>query len=225
MKNHPLGNSRIVNGQKSRALNRWLQKELSVIGKGLSNSLNDVMEACEKGDATRASRLISQLKILRKRENVSQDTCLRILAQLEGTREDLRWTGRAHKILSLMEKSSIEIEKIAENVSEIDKTKEFPFVRDLPEMGRLACGMLDQSTHTALRPKAEDARKIIENDSFLDRSRDAFKEKAEAFRSQHPEATQSLIPYLHIAKHLEKIGDHASHIAEEVIYFLNGKDH
>jgi len=195
---------------------------VSLIGKELSLSLHNVMQALENRDRSRASGLIPDLKHLQEREDASREVCLKILALTHGNNEELRWTRSTHFILSLMEKSSDEIETIAHSVAGIDLDPSFPFLRDLPEMGRVARGMLDKSTRAVLRPEAEFARRIIESDSSLDRRRDAFTEKTNAFLSSHPEAALAMTPYLAISRHLERIGDHASHMAEEVIYFLEG---
>ncbi len=221
MQTRPPQKRKRLNGNSYRALHRRLRDDMSVIGKGLSESLRKVMQAFEERDANRANRLIPELKHLQERESASRDICLRILALGQGNTEELRWAGSAHRILALMEKSVDEIQEIAQNVAEIDGSPAVPFAGELPAMGRVACGMLDRSTRTVLRPEAEGARKIIETDSSLDRSRDAFAEKADDFLSIHPEASQGLLPYLLISKHLERIGDHASHMAEEVIYSLD----
>jgi len=201
---------------------RWLSDEMSAIGKELSGLLRNIMKAFEERNLESATTLMGQLKRLQDREGASRDSCLKILASRNGNTDDLRWTSRAHKILSLMEKSSDEIEKIAHKVTDIDRSYTLPFFKDLPEMGRMACGMLDRSIHAVLQPEQERARQIIEEDSFLDRSRDEFLEKARVFLRKHPEDAKNLTPFMLISKHLERIGDHASHIAEEIIYFLNG---
>jgi len=207
-------------GNKGRALHQRLRRDLGFIGKELSRSLGNVMEALVDRDRSRANGLLPDLKHLQAREDASREVCLRILALTHGNNQELRWTQSTHLILSLMERSSDEIKTIAQSVAEIVARPCFPFVRDLPEMGRVARGMLDRSTRAALRPEAEFARRIIASDSSLDRRRDAFRRKARDFLSTHPEAARALSPYLAISRHLERIGDHASHMAEEVIYYL-----
>jgi len=203
-------------------LHRRLQEEISRIGQGLSRSLRTVMQALEEHDTGRARRLLHDLEQLRNREGAYREMCFRILAAMEGNTEELRWTDKAHRILFLMEQSVTEIRGIAEDVARIDGRPADALDRDLPEMGRLACGMLDRSANAVLRREAGSAREILRNDSSLDRSCDAFAEKAGAFLTLHPEAAHAVRPYLSISERLERIGDHASHMAEEVIYFLDG---
>jgi phosphate uptake regulator len=183
-----------INGDRGCDLHRRLRDEMSLIGKGLSESLQTAMQALEERDEKRAGRLIPELKHLQDREGASREVCLRILALMLGNTEELRWTGKAHQILSLMEMSVDEIQGIAQNVTEINGSPAIPFAGDLPDMGRVACGMLAQSTRAVLQPEAEGARKIMATDSSLDRSRDAFAEKADDFLSMHPEAADDLRP-------------------------------
>jgi len=204
----------------NHALHRRLRRDLSFIGKELRLSLQNVMQAMEEQDRVRAGGLIPDLKQLQAREDASREVCLRILALTRGNNDELRWTRSTHSILTLMEKSSDEIRTIARNVARIPPGPSFPFVRDLPVMGRVAGEMLQRSTRAVLRPEAAFARRIIASDSSLDRRRDAFAEKVRRFLSVYPEATRSLLPYLRISKNLERIGDHASQMAAEVIYFL-----
>ena len=206
--------------QSNHTLHRQLKKEMGHIGKQLSRSLAQALKAVEKKDAVLARELISGLQRLHGRENASLDVCVRILALTKGNTDELRWTSRAYRILSLMGQSSQEIEEIARKVEEIEKTPELPLAKELPLMGQVASSMLRESIQAAICPDADDACRIIAADSSLDRSKEAFKKKVAAFLSENPEAAQPVTPHLFISKHLERIGDHASHIAEEVAYFL-----
>jgi len=210
--------------QNNHMLQRQLKKEMGLIGKVLSRSLVQVLKAVEERDADLARELISGLQNLQGRENASRDVCVRILALTMGNTNELRWTNSAYKILSLMEKSSLEIEEIARQVEEIEKAPDLPFAKELPSMGAMASSMLRESIQAAISPDADDACRIIVTDSNLDRSKEAFKKKVAAFLSENPEAAQPVTPYLFISKHLERIGDHASHIAEEVAYFLQAQN-
>lgn len=208
------------NAEKHRNLHRRLQRELESIGRGLNRSMEQVLTALERRDTESATKLLGWLRGLQEREDGSKEICLQILAGRNGNTPELRWTGRAYKILSLMERSSVEIAAIAEQIAEIKKGPDLPIAKDLPHMGLVASQMLELSIRTALHPDAENARKILEKDASLDNQREAFAKRAIAFTEQHPDHTKPVIPYVLISWHLEKIGDHASHIAEEVAYHL-----
>jgi phosphate transport system protein len=84
----------------------------------------------------------------------------------------------------------------------------------------MASEMLERSIRITLDPDAEAARSIMESDSSLDRHRDDFIERAIAFVGEGPNDSPPVVPYVVISRHLERIGDHASHMAEEVAYYL-----
>lgn len=202
------------------ALRRRLRRDLSLIGKELSRSLQKVIEAVEDRHRGRTNGRLPDLRQLQAREDASREACIEILALTQGSNDELRWTRSTHNILDLMERSSDEILTMARSVARIPPGASFPFVRDLPAMGRVARGMLERSTRAVLRPEAESARRVMASDSSLDRRRDAFAAKVRRFLAAHPESASGILPYLAISDHLERIGDHASQMAEEVIYFL-----
>lgn len=209
--------------KKNPTLQSRLRKEMSSLGERLNESLRQVLLAMEEQDTNQARKLIPELNELKEQEDTSHDLCLQILTFTQGNADQIRWTNSAHKILSLMKKSSTEIEEIAHKLTKIEQAPAFPLIKDLPEMGRVANGMLQKSIHAALEPDVDFALGVIEADSSLDRSREHFMDEAVAFLSKNPDATPLMVPYLFISQHLERIGDHASHIAEEVVYYLHDR--
>jgi phosphate transport system protein len=179
-----------------------------------------VLEALEKRDVESAKKVLGQVEALHQREDALKELCLKILASTNGNTPETRWTGCAHRILSLVGDTSAEIAAVAKQVEEIKKCPELPLAKNLPEMGRMATQMLERSIQIALHPDAEDARRIMEEDSSLDLHKEDFIKKAIAFTADNPESAEPVVPYVLVSRHLERIGDHASHIAEEVAYYL-----
>jgi phosphate transport system protein len=116
-----------------------------------------------------------------------------------------------------------EIAAIARQLGKINDGPDLPIAEDLPEMGRMASRMLEQSIRITLHPDVDGARRIMEEDSCLDRHKDDFATKAICFVNDYPQKSRPVVPYVLVSRHLERIGDHASHIAEEVAYYLQGK--
>jgi phosphate transport system protein len=190
------------------------------VGKDLGQLMKRVLEALETGNEAPAERILSQLEGLRRKEDGLKELCLQILGGRNGSTAEFRWTGCAHKILSFLSGVSSEIAAIARQVDKINKGPSLPIAGDLPEMGRMASRMLERSIRIALHPDADGARSIMEEDSSLDRHKDDFAEKAISLVNDHPQNSQTVVPYVLVSRHLERIGDHASHIAEEVAYYL-----
>lgn len=197
-----------------------LEAKMSSIGRDLSHCMELVLDALKQRNGASAEKLLGRLEDLQKRGDNLKELCLQILGGKNGNTPELRWTGCAHKILSLMDKSSTEIAAIARQIAKIGNDPELPIAEDLPRMGRMASEMLERSIQITLRPDAENARSIMETDSALDRHKDDFIKRAIAFVGESPNNSQPVVPYVIVSRHLERIGDHASHIAEEVAYYL-----
>ena len=190
------------------------------VGDDLGQSMTQILEALEHRNGASAERVLGRLEDLRKKENSLKEICLQILGGKNGSTPELRWTGCAHKILSLMSGISTEIAAIAREIGKINDGPDLPIAEDLPEMVRMASRMLEQSIQIALHPDAVGARRIMAEDSSLDRHKEDFAKKAISLVNVHPENSRPVVPYVLVSRHLERIGDHASHIAEEVAYYL-----
>ena len=199
---------------------RQLKTEMDSVGRDLGQLMKQVLEALEQRNGVSAERILSQLDDLRRKEDGLKEICLQILGGRNGSTPELRWTGCAHKILSLMSGISTEISVIARQIGKINAGPDLPIAEDLPEMAHMASRMIERSIQIALHPDAVGARRIMEEDSSLDRHKDDFAEKAISLVNDQPQNSQPVVPYVLVSRHLERIGDHASHIAEEIAYYL-----
>ena len=190
------------------------------VGSDLGQSMEQVLRALEHRNGASAATILGGLDALREKEDTLNELCLQILGGKNGSTPELRWTGCAHKILSLVSRISQEIAAIARQIGKINDGPDLPIAEDLPEMGRMASRMLERSIQIALHPDAVGARRIMEEDSSLDRRKEDFAKKAISLVNDHPQDSQPVVPYVLVSRHLERIGDHASHIAEEVAYYL-----
>ncbi len=208
------------NTEDRHGLYGQLKTEMRSVGSDLQESMRKILEVLERRDGAGARDLSSRLDELRDKEDTLKELCLQILGGSSRNTPELRWTGCAHNVLSLMSKISDEIVIIAKQIGKIHEGPDLPIAEDLPEMARLAARMLDQSIQTALDPDAVSARRVMEEDSSLDKRKDDFATRAIALVNEYPENSQPVVPYVLVSRHLERIGDHASHIAEEVAYYL-----
>ncbi len=211
------------NAKNQKNLYRRLKTEMDSIGRDLDLAIQQVLEALARRNGAPPEALLSRLEGLQKREDPLKELCLEILGSGNGNTPELQWTGCAYKILSLMVKSSAEIAAIAGQVGKIRRGPELPILEDLSRMGATAARMLARSIRTALHPDADTARKIMEEDSSLDRQKEDLAQRAISLANEYPKNAQPLVPYVLVSRHLERIGDHASHIAEEVAYYLRGQ--
>ncbi len=197
-----------------------VKRAMQAVGSDLRESMKQILEALEQRNGAEAGEIPTRLEDVREKEDTLKELCLQILGEASGSTPELRWTGCAHNILTLMSKVSREIGILVQQIGRIHQGPELPIGEDLPDMARLAAWMLDQSIRTALDPDAESARRVMEEDSSLDQRKEDFARRAILLVNEYPESSQPVVPYVLVSRHLERIGDHASHIAEEVAYYL-----
>jgi phosphate transport system protein len=190
------------------------------IGRDLGQSMHEVIEALEKHNGFSAERISARLVDLLEREEGLTEICLEILGARKGPTPELRWTGCAHRVLSLLFRVCEEIAGIAGQIDKINQGPDLPLRQDLPEMGRMARGMLIRSIQAVIHPDAEGARRVMQEDPGLDRRKEDFAKRAVRLVNERLNDSQPVVPYVLVSRHFERIGDHASHIAEEVAYYL-----
>jgi phosphate transport system protein len=98
-----------------------------------------------------------------------------------------------------------------------------PYV-DLPRMSELAEAMLRDSLNAVVRGDTELARNVLQRDDQMDRLRDQIFRELLTYMMENSAVVFAAFELVMVAKNLERIGDHATNIAEDVIYFVAGRD-
>ncbi|MCE3037974.1 phosphate signaling complex protein PhoU [Helicobacter anatolicus] len=158
--------------------------------------------------------------LIDSQERNIQDLCMQILLQQQPIATDLRKVYSALKIISDMERigdMSLDITKIA---------KTLPVNSNL-DIKNLANGIIDMVTKSIdcfVKQDLKIVQEVILQDDIIDKEFYAFKQKIITKLTMHAEKSEEYIDYLMIAKYFEKIGDHATNIAEWVYYSITGND-
>ncbi len=153
-----------------------------------------------------------------------QGTCLKLLLQQQPVARDLRIISSALKMISDMERIGDQAADIAEIVKYM-ADREIPNAQHLKNMSEFAMGMLSSSINAFVEQNADKARKVILDDDVVDSYFERVKADLIESLTQSEadkEAGQFLLDILMIAKYIERVGDHATNIAEWVVYGLTG---
>jgi len=171
------------------------------------------------------------LKVFENEKQVNQlhieldDRCFKLLALFQPTAGDLRFIMAAIKINS-------DLERIADQAVNISQTTEFLLrlpqldkkLFDIPRMAEVAKKMLKDSLDAYVKRDVDLARSVVERDSEEDRLKsEAFNELLQLMQSDSSTINRALSLIL-ISRNLERIADHATNIAEDVIFMVLGKD-
>ena len=137
---------------------------------------------------------------------------------------DLRFITAAMKINAELERIADLAVDIAQRVLELaDKPLLKPLI-DIPELSTVAQNMIRDAIDSFIKRDAALARKVVESDTKADKLRNKIcAELINDYMAKDPGSVTRAVPLLLIARHFERICDHTTNIAEDVIYRVEGK--
>ena len=195
-----------------------LQDKLSRLSTLIYKALTRLLRSMEKGGLKEVISGTEERKRIKGLENEIEEHCIRILVQEKGQPRFLRWAARAMIIVTLIEGAYQQIIMAMESISVLTRKRRTSLHNDAISMARLSRGMLRESIHAFLTMDEHLARKVLQENAGLDQRKEAFFDQAFGFMIDHPESLRETMRWLLISKRLERIGDHAGRIAEEVIF-------
>lgn len=152
-----------------------------------------------------------------------EEECLKVMALHQPVAVDLRFLIAVIKINNDLERIGDEAVNIGRRIRTIAKYDDPGFSFDYRRMAEKAHVMLENSLDALVNLDTDLASKVMFQDDELDEMKtQAYKRVKEEMR-QHPDNVTTLINYYLVSRHLERIGDHATNIAEEVIYLIEGE--
>jgi phosphate transport system protein len=167
----------------------------------------------------------SELRIDQMEIEIDAD-CVRVIAMRQPIASDLRYVLAITKITANLERAGDEAERVARRTKHImeDSFAASINIAELKVAGDLASSLLKRSLDAFARQDALAAQKIIQDDRALDQEFRAFVRKITSYMSEDPRSIKVCLDFLTVAKAIERIGDHATNIAEQVVYQVYGKD-
>ena len=199
-----------------------LKKRLLSLGAMVEERVRMAIRAMETRDGDLCRRIITADREIDEIEVEVEEECLKIIALHQPVAVDLRFLSAVIKINNDLERIADEAVNIAERVSIIAKRPRMEVPFDYAAMAEKTESMLKSSLDAFVNLDADLAYKVILNDDEVDEmNRNIYDRVKEVIRSK-PDRVAYLINLLLISRHLERIADHATNIAEEVIYMIEG---
>jgi phosphate transport system protein len=150
--------------------------------------------------------------------------CIRLLALYQPAAIDLRFITTAMKISTDLERMADQAVNICQRVMELNEEPQLKPYIDIPAMSQLAQKMLRDSLDAFVRKDVALARQVIAADNKADAlKRQIFRELL-TFMMQDPHTIPRAIALILVSRHLERISDHATNIAEMVVFLVEGRD-
>ncbi|MDD2605460.1 MAG: phosphate signaling complex protein PhoU [Desulfobacterales bacterium] len=211
-------------------MGRHLQKELDNIKKRIlslgalvEDRVRMASQAIEQTDQALAAKIVETDWEIDEAEVEIEEECLKILALHQPVAVDLRFLVAVIKINNDLERIADEAMNIAERVISIAKREDPGFRFDYVGMASKSENMLKKSLDSLVNLDVDLAFKVVVCDDEVDAMhRDAYQRTCREM-GRRPEAIKYLLNYYLISRHLERIADHATNIAEEVIYLVEGE--
>ena len=148
---------------------------------------------------------------------------IRLLALHQPAARDLRLVTTAMKIATELERISDLAENVCERAIELNEEPQLKPYIDIPMMGNMARMMVKQSIDAFVKNDAALARKVLTDDDFVDNLMEQLFRELLSFMLEDTRTISRAIRLSFIAKYLERMADHATNIAELVVYLVEGK--
>ncbi len=190
---------------------------------GLSElAIQQALEALVKGDEELADQVVKRDTKIDALEAEIDKLAVRVIALRAPMADDLREVIAALKIAGVVERVGDYSKNIAKRVGRLEDRHRFEPLTLLPAMGELAAEMVhDVLTAYAARDPAL-AREIIERDDKVDAFYDSIFRNLVSYMVENPATISTAAQLLFVARNLERIGDHATNVAEMVHYAATG---
>ncbi len=201
-----------------------LKSDILQMGDLVEEAIIDSVEALKQLSKDKAARVIAEDRIIDECELQIDEECLDLLALRQPMAVDLRFITMAMKISTDLERMADLAVDISQRVLELaDRPLLKPLV-DIPKLTLLAQKMTRDAISSFVNKDAELARNVISTDRQADNLRDLVQQELlNDYISRDKSTIPRAIPLLLVARHLERICDHATNIAEDVIYWLEAR--
>lgn len=200
-----------------------LKKEILTLGTMAEQVVREATTAVEMRDAALARRIIDNDFKLDEMEVQVEESCLKILALYQPVATDLRFIVAVLKINNDLERVGDLAVNVAERAAFLATRPPVDISFDFQAMAHKAQAMLQKSLDALVNFRAELADEVCAADDEVDElNRRMYRIVKDAIPAQ-PQHTESLIHMFSATRHLERIADHATNIAEDVIYMIEGR--
>lgn len=152
-----------------------------------------------------------------------EDLCLKLIALHQPMAVDLRFIAAAMKINNDLERMGDQAVNIAERAADLLTKSPLKPLMDIPRMAELAQKMVKDSIDAFVNGDAAAAQEICRRDSAVDSLNDKVLQEMLSAMHSDSATVERAVDLILVGRHLERIADHATNIAEEVVYITEGK--
>ncbi len=203
---------------------RKIREMLLMMGAKVEEMLTHAMRALIERDTELAERTLYIDRNINRLEMEVDDLCLRVLARRQPLASDLRFVTMALKVVTDLERMGDLGVNICERVIELNEEPPLKPYVEVVNMAEAAQEMLREALDAFVAGDAERAQAIVERDSKVDAYYGAIFRELLTYMMENPRNIFRATRVQSIAKYIERIADHATNLAEMVVFMVRGKD-
>jgi len=201
-----------------------LKENLLLMGGVVESMMSETREALVNLDSDLAKRIIQRDQQVDKLESDTDEIAVSILSLQTLAPRDLRFVSAALKITTDIERMGDVVRNLCERIGELPALPKLAMNEDLLKMFDLAINSIGRSLDAFVNLSSKDAADALQLDDRIDSlNEDLYGQFVEQMKAE-PCQIEGLMKYVYMAKYLERIGDHAMNIAEQVIFVVEGVD-
>lgn len=206
-----------------RDLNK-LRDGLLAMGARVETMIAECVAAVVQRDTKLAEHVMKSDVAVNRLELEIDDLCRKIIALRQPAASDLRLITTAVKIVTDLERVGDLAVNIAERAVDLNKAEPMPRYDDLPRLAELSQDQLKNALEAFVKGDVALAEQVLKSDEFLDTLFVKLFNELLQLMMEDSKNIRRATSLLFVAKHLERIGDHATNVAEMVVYLVKGTD-
>jgi phosphate transport system protein len=210
--------------QHFEAERQALRNQLLTMGALVEDRVHRAIQSLVERREEEARRIIATDQEINDLQIEIDDRCLKLLALQTPLAVDLRLITSAMKINADLERVGDQAVNIAENVLQLLPHPPLKPLIDIPRMAEIAERMVRDALDSFVKGDAELAREVLRRDDEVDGLKDQLFRELLTYMVADPGTIPRALALLLISRHLERIADHATNIAEDVIFIAEAKD-
>ena len=194
-----------------------LLKMASLVEEALRNAIQSLVER----DSSLAQKTFDVEDRINKMENAIDEMCLRLLALRQPVATDLRFITSAMKINTDLERMGDQAVNIGERAISLNQEPQLKPYIDIPRMTKITQSMVKDVLDAFVNKDPKLARSVCERDDLVDGLNDQVFRELLTYMISDPKTTTRAVHLMIVCRCLERIADHATNIAEDVIFMVD----
>ncbi|MBI5198141.1 MAG: phosphate signaling complex protein PhoU [Nitrospirae bacterium] len=200
-----------------------LKEKILKMGALVEQQIEDAIKALVNRDSDLAQQVIVNDHAVNALDVEIDEECHKLIALHQPMARDLRFLTTAMKIASELERMSDLSENICERTIELNQEPQLKPYIDIPRMAQWSQRMVKESLDAFVNQNSTLARKVCADDDFIDGLIKQIFRELLSYMIEDPTTITRAIRISFVSKYIERIADHATNVAELVVYTVEGK--